>query len=186
FQQHGIGSIVIDSAGIRNVKRLTNTSALVLASDVQAAIDQVRAQSDFDVKHFAVMGFSRGGTAALYTPSKLRKDTLQPDFIFALYPGNNGSCSSHAKEITDTHVFYGELDKWGTYQGNRTACKRMANQSENTTFHLLNNAHHGYDIEWTGTWPSNGKKFKSAPNEAAFQTTKEAILNAMKTRWSIQ
>jgi dienelactone hydrolase len=90
-----------------------------------------------------------------------------------------------AKDETEVHVFYGELDGWGTYDGNRNACARMASREDNATFHLLKDAHHGFDGLWKGTWISEGQSFISAPNQAATQYAKDVVLKAVSKKWNL-
>ena len=132
------------------------------------------------------MGFSRGGTAALKAASSLSESSTKPDFVFALYPGDNSSCpNSHSSE-TSVSVFYGADDQWGSYQGNRKACQRMADKNSNTSFYLLENTHHGYDASWNGSWKCcGGRSFTNKHSAESLDYTRKIILQQLKTKWDI-
>lgn len=187
FKQHGVGSVIISSDKMRDRKNLYGVPNTAHGADVEAAMDIIKQHPGIDLSRYAIMGFSRGGTASLTATKDLKEGRPLPDFVFSLYPGYNSSCPNYTKAKTDAHVFYGELDDWGTYQGIRNSCKSMASQRENTTFHLLKDAHHGYDGEWGGKWKCcRGRTFTSESNPEAKLKTQGIILNAMKKKWAIK
>ncbi len=181
FANHGIASVFIDSAKIRNRQNLFGVN---YGRDLSLALDAVKGNPHIDLTRYAVMGFSRGGTGALQSRKFLKPDHNKPDFIFSLYPGDQGKCPNSYIENTRVFVFYGALDNWGTYQNTREACNRMANRFENTSFVSLANAHHGYDADWTGTWKCcGGNTFSNRPNTAALEETRSIILKAIEKKW---
>ena len=184
FEEHGVASIIIDSAGVRDSNSLFGID---YGSDLSIALDITQKNSKLDLSHYAVMGFSRGGTEAIKSGIYLNENQPKPNFIFALYPGHNSKCPSFPGNETKVFVFYGELDDWGTYMGNRDACKNMAAENENTSFYLLEGAHHGYDGSWNGTWNCcGGKTFKSASNKNALEKTRQVILEAIQDKWNLK
>lgn len=181
FANHGVASVFIDSAKIRNRKNLFGVS---YGRDISLALDSVKSNPHIDLTRYAIMGFSRGGTGALQSKKFLKTDHHEPDFIFSLYPGDQGKCPNSYSENTKVFVFYGALDNWGTYQNTREACKRMANRFENTSYISLENAHHGYDADWTGTWKCcGGRTFNNRPNATALEETRSIILKAIEEKW---
>jgi len=186
FIQHGIGAVIISSAKMRGLENLLGYSPYILASDVQKAIEVVKHHPQIDLTRYAVMGFSRGGTAALRLTTHTLDDLIiMPDFMFALYPAGSGGCGINFEDGIDVHIFYGELDDWGTYKDNRKNCKQLASSHENATFHLLENTHHGYDDSVVFDFKENGMNFHSEPNAAAREQTKLIILGAIRTRWTL-
>jgi dienelactone hydrolase len=184
FEQHGVASVMVDSAGARGVTRLFGVH---YGGDLADALQGAKKIPNLSVTQYAVMGFSRGGTAALEAGSFLKNDVPKPDFVFALYPGDNSRCPNAHEAGTDVRVFYGELDDWGTFQGNRDACRKMAETKENASFHLMEQAHHGYDGSWQGTWNCcGGHSFTSAPNKMALEKTQQVILEAMQKKWKLK
>ena len=150
------------------------------------ALEVAKKNPALNLSQYAVMGFSRGGTAALESGTYLNKNIPKPDFIFALYPGDKSECPNSHEKGTEVFVFYGELDDWGTYQGNRDACRNMASWKDNASFYMLDNAHHGYDGSWKGTWNCCGETFTSAPNKKAVEKTQQIILEAIQNKWNLK
>ncbi len=184
FSQHGIASVIMDNAGILNRENLSGQN---YSNHLAPALEALKSNTALDLSHYAVMGFSRGATAALKSASSLDDNQPKPDFVFALYPGDKGECPNSHEEQTSVHIFYGELDDWGSYQGNRKACERMASYNDNATFHLIKGAHHGYDGSETSSWECcGGRKFRKIPNADGLEATKVIILETVREKWNIK
>lgn len=187
FTQHGVGSVIISSARMRGQKNLIGVPPVLLAKDVQKAVDVVKRHPQVDLSHYAIMGFSKGGTAALRASSQKNDDTtIAPDFLFALYPAGTGGCIFSFENETDVHVFYGDLDDWGSYKNNRVNCKQIASKHRNAAFHSLQNAHHGYDDSIIFDYQYKGKNFHSEPNAVARERSEQIILEAIRKRWALK
>lgn len=184
FAKYGVAAVKINSAGARNLQNLRGVHDMNM--DLSPTLEVLKDNSNLDLSHYAVMGFSRGGTAALKSATSLKDNQVKPDFVFSLYPGLPQNCPNTHNNKTQVHVFYGELDNWGNYKGIRNSCKTMTTWYDNAFFHLLKNAHHGYDGDWDGTWSSNRNTFTSKPNEEALTETKQIILKAIKDKWNIK
>ena len=183
FATHGVSAILIDSAGMRGLQRFGGTRIFDYGQDVPRAMELVHeTHPEIDLSRFALMGFSRGATVAMRSAPHFGK-APRPSLIFALYPGNNGFCPNSYGNAVETHVFYGDLDEWGAFQGNRAACQKTAARYERTFFHLLKNAHHGYDGNWEGVWHAANRSFHSKPNPEARKKTEKIILEAMRRAW---
>ena len=183
FLRHGVSAVLIRSASVRNRRDLYG---IHYGSDLAPALIALENYPNLDLERYAVMGFSRGGTAALESAASLSKEQPKPSFVFSLYPGSNGSCPNRHAESTEIHVFYGDLDDWGTYRGHRDACKAMTSWSSNATFHLFKNVHHGYDGNGSVRWICcGGRTFTNAPDEEARDRTRKIILDAIRERWEI-
>lgn len=87
YARYGIASVMIDSAGVRGMKRLFGID---YEADLAPAQEAVQSNPLLDFSRYAVMGFSRGGTAALDSGTFLLSAQPKPDFVFALYPGDSG------------------------------------------------------------------------------------------------
>ena len=184
FAGKGIASVMIDNAGVRGIKRMSGRS---YGRDLSSALIAASKNPHLDLSRYAVMGFSRGGTAALESGAYLTSDQPKPDFIFALYPGAQGICPNRHDENTRVHVFYGELDDWGTFQGNRNACKAMADRNDNAVFHLIKNAHHGYDGNRNGKFTCcGGKTFRKISDKNAYVETQKIILAEIQKVWKLE
>lgn len=167
FAAAGIASVAIDNAGLRGRTSLPDTAPAEMAADYAAALKIVQADSRLDLGRHALMGFSKGGTAAIQSGPALAKDQPKPRVVVAFYPGMLGDCSVTVPEGTKTHIYYGSLDEWGAFQGTRDACRRVSQNNPSVTFHSVEGAHHGFDDSYTGSWSASGRTFQSAANPAA-------------------
>jgi len=180
FAQEGIASVAIDNAGLRGRPNLYGIEPWDMASDYAAALRLLEKDPRFDMKRHALMGFSRGGTAAMLSGTALAADQPKPRTVIAFYPGNLGDCSENLPAETSVHVFYGELDEWGSHRGTRDACRRMAEGKPGRTFHLVKNAHHAFDDRFTLTWPSDNRSFRSEPNPEARAEVERTLVQVLK------
>lgn len=191
FDQYGVASVIIDNAKVRSSNKLYGVE---YASDLSVALEALKSYEDIDLLNlnkYAVMGFSRGGTMAMKSNYALKEGQAKPDLVFALYPGDSKGCPNSYGDKTDVHIFYGELDDWGTYKGIRSSCKSTASFDDKVSFYLLKNAHHGYDEigyysrkqKWTCC---GGKTFTNEANPEALEETKRIILKAIKSKWGVK
>ena len=184
FARHGVASVFIDSAGIRGRDKLYGVN---YGRDLAPALDAVKDNPRLNLANYAVMGFSRGGTAALESGTYLKSRHSIPDFIFALYPGALNHCPNTYGERVRTYVFYGDLDEWGNYKGTRQSCRKMTDRYANSSFIALKGAHHGYDGGSAGSFKCcGGNTFKYAPNPKALARTKSIILKAIRAEWRVR
>lgn len=183
FGSMGIAAVIIDSARMRDRPTLDGIDSYHEAGDLVLALDVVKDHPALDLNHYAVMGFSRGGTASLQAGSVLSASQPRPDYVFSMYPGGAGVCSNSYGPKTRVMVFYGELDGSGTRNGNRDRCKSMTLNSENAVFHGFAETHHGFDGLSTESAFDGSVGYLIAPNASAVQQTRQLILQELKTTW---
>lgn len=128
FVQNGWAAFYIDSFTDRGLKATgTNQSALSYAAGVADAYSGLRllaTHPGIDNKRIALIGFSRGGTAATYSIFDKLRRPVSPDQKFAahvaLYPG----CSMWSEQVTGApmRIFVGDQDD---YERPET-CQRFA------------------------------------------------------------
>ena len=184
FAEHGVSAVWINSSAVRGLDNLFGKN---YGGDLAPALQIAAKNPNLDLSRYALIGFSRGGTAVLQSESYLADDQPRPQLIFSLYPADHGRCPNSYDDQTKISLFYGELDDWGTYQGNRNSCKLMAEKYANTTYYPLANAHHGYDGDSSEQWKCcGGRTFTSQSNAEALAETKRIILAAMQQEWGIK
>lgn len=184
FEKAGISSVLIDSAGLRGKRDLYSVH---YGSDLKPALDVVLSDPRLDLSRYGLMGFSKGGTAALLSASSLAAEDSLPNFVFSLYPGDSGQCpNKHKSTDTDVHVFYGEKDGWGLYQNTIGACKRMASRRENTEFHSMGDVHHGFEGYGSGSFSCCGTSFKIEGNTVARNKLSGIISEVIQEKWGIE
>jgi dienelactone hydrolase len=79
------------------------------------------------------------------------------------------------------HVFYGAADGWGSHQGNRAACRRLAGGS--TAFHEYPGAEHGFDAPWQGEFRAGGNSFRFGPDPTATAAAQTVIAETLSRAW---
>lgn len=169
---------MINSAAVRGLDSLSGKE---YSRDIIPTLNILKEHPEIDLTRYALMGFSRGGTAALKAGYHI-KDSPKPDFVFSLYPGDSSGCPNSHTDKTQVHVFYGDLDTWGNRKGIRNSCERMTRHHDNTEFHLFKGAHHGYDGFTSGTY---NKHIYKQPSPSAVKEIKEIILKSITEKWEL-
>lgn len=180
FAAAGLASVAIDNAGLRGVSNIARVDPSSIAADYAAALTAVQTDPRLDVKRHAVMGFSKGGTAAMVSGPALSKDQPKPRLVVAFYPGVYGDCSKSLAAGVKTHIFYGGADQWGEYRGTRDACRNLAQQDRSVIFHLVEGAHHGFDDAVAVDWSVEGRTYRSQGDAAARTAVKEELTPILK------
>lgn len=180
FSEAGIASAIIDNAGLRNRSNLAGVSARDVAQDYVAALRLLQNDPRVDIKRHAVMGFSSGGTAAMVSGGVLEPGQPTPRAVIAFYPGVKGDCNENHVSSSAVHVFYGDLDEWGTYGGTRDACRHAMEGKPGRTFHAVKGAHHGFDDAVTVTWSADGRTFRSESNPQARAEVERTLVPLLK------
>lgn len=180
FAAAGIAAVTIDNAGIRGVSNIARVDASSIAGDYAAALTALQSDQRLDLKRHAVMGFSKGATAAMQSGPTLGGDQPKPRLVAAFYPGVYGDCSKDLPAGVKTVIFYGLADQWGEYRGTRDACRRLAQQDSSVTFHPVEGAHHGFDDVVTVDWTVEGRTYRSQSDPAARALVKDALLPILK------
>ncbi|HRQ83310.1 MAG TPA: dienelactone hydrolase family protein [Azospirillaceae bacterium] len=180
FAAAGIASVAIDNAGLRGVSNIARVETSSIAGDYAAALTALQGDKRLDLKRHAVMGFSKGATAAMQSGPTLGGDQPKPRLVAAFYPGVYGDCSKNLPAGVKTVIFYGSADQWGEYRGTRDACRRLAQQDASVAFHPVEGAHHGFDDAVTMDWTVEGRTYRSQSDPAARALVKDALLPILK------
>ena len=153
FNRMGIASFVIDSFSGRGLTAVsTNQGAMGrfnMVLDTFRAQEVLAAHPRIDPARIAVIGFSRGGTAVLYTAMRRFQKIWSPNFkvvgTFPLY----ASCFDQVDEDTDVvgpiREFHGDADDYASIQQCRDYFKRMKAAGRDVAQMEFPGAHHGYD-----------------------------------------
>ncbi len=185
FREQGVASAIVSNAGMRH--RNTNPPGSNYSEDGAVAWDILRSDPRIDTDHFALMGFSRGGQQALNAGSLFREERVEPDFVFALYPGGWGrnNCRDSHGSKTEVHFFFGDMDDVCKSDHNDSACKLIADQRDDVFFHRIENATHAYDdvMGYHFTCCSPSVEVKVVPNLDAVDATRKIIKQAIDRRW---
>lgn len=183
FNTLGVTSVIVDSARLRGQNNLEGVDSYHQSSDVSMALEYLQSRTDLDFRRYAIMGFSRGATAALQAGSTLRSGQPQPQFVFSMYPGGAGQCPNTYSDTTRVLVFYGELDASGTRNGNRDRCRSMIEGSKNAAYHGFPDTHHAYDAMVSAVAHDGAGSYLIKHNQKAVDETRRLILSELRFKW---
>lgn len=150
----GFASFIVDSFGRRGIKATgidqRQLSTMANAADALAALRLLAAHPRIDAGRIAVMGFSRGGQAALYAALEpLRRGVGVGDLRFAAHVALYPSCSLpyHAGATSGAPMLFalGGADDYTP----ASACLRYAawfrGKGGEVRVEVYDGAHHGFD-----------------------------------------
>jgi dienelactone hydrolase len=173
----GVSYVMVDSAGLRGIPNLFNV--LSYDEDIEIALKRVMNDPKLDITRYALMGFSKGGTAVLQAPRFIEK-LPQPKHVFAFYPWHSGMCFHEYKVEVDIKIFYGQLDELANLQGTLRACEELAKKDKRVTYFSFPNAHHRYD-----DIHEFYRGFRMSPNPAALEETRKIIKETLTKSWGL-
>lgn len=152
----GIAAAILDSFTGRGIVNTLNDQSQL--GRVSMIVDEYRALAllvkhpRIDPARVAVMGFSRGGMAALYASLK-RFQRLQgmPEPGFAAYVSLYANCGTHFLEDGDVadrpiRMFHGTADNYVAIEPCRTYALRLRAAGKDVQLTEFTGAHHAYDV----------------------------------------
>lgn len=181
----GMAAVVIHSCRLHGITTARGYPERNLAKGYTTVVEGLRDDPRFDLSRHAVMGFSRGGTAAMLGGGEVPDGQQAPQVAVALYPGDAGRCPVSHAETTQVHIYYGSADDYGAFQGNRNSCRRTAERHANVTYHSVEGAHHGFDGTWAGSWSCcGGNRFTNKPDADATAQVRDEVINTFQAAFS--
>ena len=149
----GVASFMIDSFSGRGLTQVSTDQGAMgrfnMTLDTFRAQELLAAHPRIDPERIAVIGFSRGGTAVLYTAMRRFQKAWAPSFktvgTFPFY----ASCFDHVDEDVDVvgpiREFHGAADDYASIQQCRDYFKRMKAAGRDVEQFEFPGAHHSYD-----------------------------------------
>src|SRR5262245_41915310 len=102
FNEMGIASFVLDSFSARGIVSTSADQAQLgrvnMILDAYRSHEMLAAHPRIDAARIAVIGFSRGGTSALYSSMRRFQEMWSPRAVFALHIPLYASCSATRSE----------------------------------------------------------------------------------------
>lgn len=185
FNERGVAVAQIRSAAVRGKSNwFSDGCGLLYRTDAGEVLELARReQPRIDASRYAILGLSRGGTEALNTRRSFEKAANPPAAVFSFYPGCTGYCPTDfaADGPTEVHIFYGEADEWGQFQGSYARCRSLAKGS--IRFHGFPGAHHGFDSAATGSFGASGRSFRYEPHPEANEKARAIIDEVLARVW---
>jgi dienelactone hydrolase len=155
FAGWGVAALVVDSFGPRGIKETgSNQGQLSGAADdadALAALKVLAADPRIDKNRIGVVGWSRGGTAALSTALEpVRKSVITDDLKFALHVVFYGSATIQYRGRTDKSpmlFLHGEADNYVIIGPTREFADWAQTQGNLVTFISYPKAFHDFDVQ---------------------------------------
>ena len=172
----GIATFVVDSFTGRGLVSVVNDQAqlgrLATIVDAYRALAFLSQHPRVDPQRIAVMGFSRGGQAALYSSMRrFQRMHLDPSLGFAAYIAFYPDCRTTYIEGDDVvdrpiRIFHGAADNYSPVETCLTYADRLRDTGKDIQLTQYANAHHAFD------WPA----LKPPIQMAKAQTTRQCRL----------
>ncbi len=184
FNRMGVASFMIDSFSGRGLTAVSNNQGAMgrfnMTLDTFRAQELLAAHPRIDPARIAVIGFSRGGTAVLYTAMRRFQKMWSPEFrvagTFPLY----ASCFDQVDEDLDVvgpiREFHGAADDYASIQQCRDYFKRMKAAGRDVEQVEFPGAHHSYDNVLGKTEPVTSVGAQSQRN-CAVREEKGVLVN---------
>jgi dienelactone hydrolase len=153
FNEMGVASLIVDSFTGRGITSTSTNQALLgrlnMILDSYRAFDMLAAHPRIDPARIAVMGFSRGGQAALYSSMKRFQQLWNPRAVFALHIPLYASCTTTFIGDTDVTApirqHHGQADDYVTVGPCRPYFDRLRAAGRDAQLIEYPDAHHSYD-----------------------------------------
>jgi dienelactone hydrolase len=183
----GSATFVIDSVTGRSLKNLGEKQAtlgrLNFIVDIYGALSVLAHHPKIDANHIAVMGFSRGGQAALYAAmerfdSLWNKSGVTPCGYVAFY----ANCLTEYLEDTKTtgapiRMFLGGKDDYNPASSCVGYAKRLEAEGDDVKTVVYPNANHGFDLPAKEPFTIVLKNAQTARNCAVKETSPGMLTN---------
>ncbi len=154
----GVATFVIDSFSARGINNTRDDQSqlgrLQMIFDAYRALELLAKHPRVDPKRIAVMGFSRGGQAALYASLKRFQRMHGPiDLEFAVYIPFYANCSTTYRDDEDVsdrpiRLFHGTADNYAPVAPCRAYVERLQAKGKDVQLAEYAGANHVFD--WKG------------------------------------
>jgi dienelactone hydrolase len=151
----GIATFAVDSfagRGIVNIPAdVAKVSALTRIIDAFRALEVLAKHPSIDPARIAIMGFSHGSSAAMYSNvARFRRMHGSPDVQFAAHISVYGICTTTYRDDEDVTkpilMLHGTADDWLPIQQCREYAARLAKAGRDVRLIEYAGAHHAYDV----------------------------------------
>jgi dienelactone hydrolase len=156
FLSHGIATFTIDGFTGRGISSLIEDQSklglLNMIVDLYRALGVLAKEQDIDATQIAVMGFSRGGTVALYSAmdrfqSAWNESGVVPAAYIPLYPFCNIEFRGEENVVGGPiRIFHGAIDDYVQIAPCQAYVDRLKKAGKDAEITALPNAYHGFDV----------------------------------------
>ncbi len=158
----GVAAFLLDSYSGRGISSTVNDQSKVhglqLMVDAYKALGMLRQHPRLDPDRIAVMGFSKGGIAALYSSNERFRKVWAPGdgAHFAAHIGLYANCNTRFRDderVTGAPIrlFHGTADDWVSIGACREYVERLRKSGADVALTEYPGAEHGYDFFFLGS-----------------------------------
>lgn len=193
FNQIGVAAFLLDcfsGRGITNTvgdqSQLHNLNMMV---DAYKALEVLTKDPRLDANRIAIMGFSKGAFAAVYTSIERFRNLYGPanGSHFAAHIGLYTPCNVTYRDDNKTtgapiRLFHGVADDWVAIGPCRAYANRLRNAGIDITLTEYPGAQHGYDFFYLGSEPVKYSDATTTRNCRAEEGEHGLIMNSETTK----
>jgi dienelactone hydrolase len=152
FNNMGIATLMVDSFTGRGNDQ-SQLSGLAMTIDAYRALEALAQHPRIDPSRIAVMGFSMGGTAAIYSSNeRFRKLYGPPNVEFAAHIGLYAPCYMYRDDVKVTgkpiRLFHGIADDLTSIDPCRAYVERLKAAGVDAALTEYPGAYHAFDWTW--------------------------------------
>jgi dienelactone hydrolase len=150
----GVATFVVDSYSGRGINRTaadqSQLSSLAMVYDAYRALDWLAQHARIDSSRIAVMGFSKGATASLYSAMDRFQNAYGSDKAqFAAHIAFYAPCIKYLDDekvsTKPIRIFHGELDDWLAAAPCRAYAERLSSAGKDVRIFIYPDALHSFD-----------------------------------------
>ena len=166
FREMGYATFELHSFNSRNVESTvgsqTQVTTAMMILDAYRALEKLRYDPRINVDNVAMIGWSLGGGAVLFSAWKPIMDAISPSLRFkahlAFYPPCLVDLDLVSFSSSPIHILIGELDNWVSSEACEDLVYELNEEGVDINIDIYEGSHHGFDREGPLYIEKNGYK----------------------------
>jgi dienelactone hydrolase len=166
FREMGYATFELHSFNSRNVESTvgsqTQVTTAMMILDAYRALDKLSYDPRINTDNVAMIGWSLGGGAVLFSAWKPIMDAISPNLKFkahlSFYPPCLVDLDLMSFSSSPIHILIGELDNWVSSEACEDLVYELTEEGVNINIDIYEGSHHGFDREGPLDIEKNGYK----------------------------
>ena len=166
FREMGYATFELHSFNSRNVESTvgsqTQVTTAMMILDAYRALEKLRYDPRINADNVAMIGWSLGGGAVLFSAWKPIMDAISPSLRFkahlSFYPPCLVDLDLVSFSSSPIHILIGELDNWVSSEACEDLVYKLNEEGVNINIDVYEGSHHGFDREGPLYIEKNGYK----------------------------
>jgi dienelactone hydrolase len=190
-----VAALILDSFTTRGITNTVNDQSqldtLAMTVDAYRALGALAKHPQIDSNRIAIMGFSKGAAAALYSSMKRFQESYgPPSDRFGAHIGLYNSCHAEYRDEEKVsgapiRLFHGEADDWNAISQCRAYVERLRKNGVDIAITGYPNAHHAYDNLERTSQPEFLTQAQSARNCRVIEEDRGLVNSRTGTPYSV-